>query len=288
MRNVRVLPRLLLGVLSLVLPLAYASGMQHVATFPLGNLFVGAEYTGNLFPVATSRVFVADSNLLFGSGGLLLNPQISSGTITLTAPAGHQIQVLQPPVSPGGQPRLFGQGPQVQVPVSAVTADPQGLAVQLQGPGVDPDDILTQGFMLRRADPQDSRFRELVRRAQEPDAGMSDSSTGRTGGGGGGGGGLVPCGKDKPCELKELVQVAVNIFNFLIKVGGAATVLAVVISGIRYFVAVFEGASSQAIGAAKTSLGYAILGTIILLTSYVVVNTVFRVLGGTGKLPGLQ
>lgn len=101
----------------------------------------------------------------------------------------------------------------------------------------------------------------------------------------GGGGGLVPCDR---CEIPQLADVAVNIFNWLIKIGGAATVLAMVIAGARYIVAVLQGADSSAISAAKESLGYAIMGTIILLTAYVIVNTIYRVIfGGTVSVPGL-
>lgn len=102
---------------------------------------------------------------------------------------------------------------------------------------------------------------------------------------------LVPsdCQKN-PCPLDRLKEVAENIFNFLIKVGGAAAVLAVVIAGIRYIVAALGG-ESGAIQAAKQSLLYAIIGTVVLLTAYVIVRTVFTAFGvsSTGStIPGLQ
>jgi uncharacterized membrane protein len=85
---------------------------------------------------------------------------------------------------------------------------------------------------------------------------------------------LVPC-QDEPCTLENLKVVVANIFNFLIRVGGAAAVLAVVIAGIRYIVAAFGG-ESGAIQAAKQSLRFAVAGTLLLLLSYVIVRTITK------------
>lgn len=99
---------------------------------------------------------------------------------------------------------------------------------------------------------------------------------------------LVPerC-QTEPCPLSEgssfgpLAEVVANVFNWLVVVGGAASVFAVVIAGTRYIVAVLSGADSGAIQAAKQSLGLAVLGVFLLLLSYVIVRTIATILGAS-------
>lgn len=96
---------------------------------------------------------------------------------------------------------------------------------------------------------------------------------------------LVDCGTD-PCTFEKLKETVNNIYDLLILIGGAAAVLGIIAAGFSYFLAVFQGADTGRIRQAKTMLGYAILGTIFLLTSYVIVRSVCLALGTT-QCPGL-
>jgi len=85
---------------------------------------------------------------------------------------------------------------------------------------------------------------------------------------------LVPCVGDQPCMLDELKQLGVNIFNFLLAVGGAAALLAIIVAGLKYITGVLQGADSAAIGEAKKNLTYAIMGLLVLLLAFVIVHTI--------------
>lgn len=134
------------------------------------------------------------------------------------------------------------------------------------GFAVPPGDLVGQQLAIN--DPSDA----LGNRAN-----VIHGNVGSTGGGGGGGRtGLVPCDR---CTIEDLVRLGVNIFNWLLAIGGAAALLAVIVAGIRYLIAVLQGADSSAIQAAKQSLTYAITGLVVLLTAVVIVRTVTATLG---------
>lgn len=97
---------------------------------------------------------------------------------------------------------------------------------------------------------------------------------------------LVPeeCQKE-PCPLELLETVVANVFNWLVIVAGSAAVLAVVVAGTRYIVAVLRGADSGAIAEAKQALTFAIFGTVLLLVSYLLVRTVCLALVGSQSCP---
>jgi hypothetical protein len=82
-----------------------------------------------------------------------------------------------------------------------------------------------------------------------------------------------------------LLLLGVNIFNWLLAIGGAAALLALIVAGTRYFIAVFQGADSSAIAGAKQSVVYAIIGLVVLLTAVVLVRTVITWLGKGGGFP---
>ncbi|TSC71938.1 MAG: hypothetical protein G01um101438_824 [Parcubacteria group bacterium Gr01-1014_38] len=94
---------------------------------------------------------------------------------------------------------------------------------------------------------------------------------------GGAGGPLVPCVGAEPCTLEQLKELGRNIFNWLLAIGGAAALLALIVAGIRYLTAVLQGADSSAIAAAKQSIVYAIIGLVVLLMAYVIVNTILNI-----------
>lgn len=97
--------------------------------------------------------------------------------------------------------------------------------------------------------------------------------------GGGGvdsGGGIVPCIEREPCTLHQLFELGTRIFNWLLATGGAVALLAIIISGIKYILAASQAGD---VAAAKQSLTYAIIGLVILLMTYAIVNTILSVLG---------
>lgn len=133
-----------------------------------------------------------------------------------------------------------------------------------------------------------------VRELSPGDPRYTGTASGGGGGGGGAGGGaggaggggatgsqrrtLVPCGVGDapPCTLQELVKLGVNIFNYLLALGGVVALLAVIVAGIRYILAVFQEGD---IDAAKAALRNAIIGLVVLLLAVVIVRTVTTQLG---------
>lgn len=88
----------------------------------------------------------------------------------------------------------------------------------------------------------------------------------------------MPC-QDGPCQLQELMLLGANIFNWLLLIGGAAALLALIVAGTRYLTAVLQGADSRAIEEAKHSVTYALIGLVVLLAAVVIVRTIINTLG---------
>lgn len=114
-----------------------------------------------------------------------------------------------------------------------------------------------------------------------------DASAGGGGGGGaaapaGGGstGGLVPCGQGGPCQLEQIKELGRNIFNFLLGLGAVAAVAAIVVGGFRYMTAHGDPGS---LAEAKQIVTWAIIGLVILLLAFVIVNTILNALGVLGQ-----
>lgn len=120
--------------------------------------------------------------------------------------------------------------------------------------------------------------------AQPPGVGPPPGSIGAKPGPAGGtvpgarakGGGLVPCGQDKPCTLEEIKTLGRNIFNFLLGLGAVAAVAAIVVGGFRYMTA---RGDTKALAEAKQTVTWAVIGLIILLLAFVIVNTILTALG---------
>ncbi len=107
------------------------------------------------------------------------------------------------------------------------------------------------------------------------DVGSSAGSANRDGSAGG----LVQCGQgEKPCTLQELFGLGARIFNWLLATGGAVALLAIIWAGLKYILAVFQGADSSAIAGAKQSILYALIGLVVLLGAFVIVRTILSVL----------
>lgn len=113
-------------------------------------------------------------------------------------------------------------------------------------------------------------------RPVDPPSGGGGSDLGS--GGAGSSGGIVPCIGREPCTLQQLFELGTRIFNWLLATGGAVALLALIWGGMKYILAVFQGADSKGINDAKQSILYAIIGLVILLMTYAIVNTILSVL----------
>ncbi|HEY4524634.1 MAG TPA: pilin [Patescibacteria group bacterium] len=75
-------------------------------------------------------------------------------------------------------------------------------------------------------------------------------------------------------DIAGLVQA---IINWLLGLGGALAVIAIVYSGIMYITAGDDPTKAET---AKKNLVWAVIGVVIILLAYVIINEVARILGG--------
>ncbi len=101
-------------------------------------------------------------------------------------------------------------------------------------------------------------------------------------GGGIQGGAISARGDDQTANLFGQTGIFKTITNVLLFILGAVSVIMIIIGGLRY---VISGGNSTAVTAAKNTILYAIVGVIIALLAYAIVNfvlTSFTGDGGTG------
>ena len=98
-------------------------------------------------------------------------------------------------------------------------------------------------------------------------------------------GGLDNNGHPQPdCTPSFIISEIKYIINFLLSWAWLISIFMIVVSGIRM---VISRGNEEAISQAKTSLQYAILGFIVIMVAFVVVNFVVALLTGEGSLnPG--
>ena len=92
---------------------------------------------------------------------------------------------------------------------------------------------------------------------------------------------IVPCGgpnQDK-CTVSDFFELLSNIFNLLIGLSAVVAILFMVLAGFRMLVAHWGETPESDLENAKLTLRRAVWGLIIILTAYLVVNTVLGVLG---------
>lgn len=91
-------------------------------------------------------------------------------------------------------------------------------------------------------------------------------------------GGLVPCsGLD--CTVSDFFQLFVGIYNFLLGLGAVIAVLMIVVAGVRMLIYYWSEQPEHELDVAKNTLRRAIFGLVIVVTAYLVVNTLLAVLG---------
>jgi hypothetical protein len=103
--------------------------------------------------------------------------------------------------------------------------------------------------------------------------------------------GIVPCGRraqgpDGQCTLNGLKTLAINIVNYMLAGAGLVAMVFVLWGGIQMLL---SGGSPERLKAGKTTLFNALLGLVIVLASYILINfLVLTLTGGTiNDLPNL-
>ncbi|MEX2054772.1 MAG: hypothetical protein WD972_01195 [Candidatus Andersenbacteria bacterium] len=93
---------------------------------------------------------------------------------------------------------------------------------------------------------------------------------------------LINCGYGglPECEIKDLLQLLVGVYNMLLGLGALVAMLMIIYGGVRMFIFhYFEDAPGE-LKNAKFTVTRAITGLIIVLAAYLIVNTLIALLGG--------
>ena len=88
--------------------------------------------------------------------------------------------------------------------------------------------------------------------------------------------GIIPCQGDA-CQLCSVIQLGQNVINFLMVLGVAVGVLMISIGGIQL---VLSQGNESAKEKAKSRVWNVVIGFVIILTAYLIVNTVLTALTG--------
>lgn len=93
--------------------------------------------------------------------------------------------------------------------------------------------------------------------------------------------GLVNCANGaNNCQISDLIGTLRLIINSLLSWAGLVGILFIVVAGLRMMLA---GGNEEMITQAKTTLTHAIVGFIIILTSFIILNFVIGLLTGGGS-----
>jgi|SRR3989344_1319586 len=91
--------------------------------------------------------------------------------------------------------------------------------------------------------------------------------------------GLVQCGKGAdPCKFSEFIPLLVTIFNYLIILVVPLAVLGIGVGGVMMIVG---SASEQTLTQGKEALKYSVIGLVVAVASWLIVNTILVGLGAT-------
>lgn len=86
--------------------------------------------------------------------------------------------------------------------------------------------------------------------------------------------GLVPCGgpDENPCTICDLLVLVQNVLEFALKVAFLVIIGFIVYGGFRW---IFSLGKEENLKAGQQIITNAIIGLVIILTSWIIVNTVF-------------
>jgi hypothetical protein len=93
--------------------------------------------------------------------------------------------------------------------------------------------------------------------------------------------GLVPCGgpDEAPCTACDLLVLTDNILHFALTMAFTIVVIFAIIAGFRM---ILSGGNESNIQSAQKALTSALIGLVIILCAYLIVNTVFWLIAKTG------
>lgn len=96
--------------------------------------------------------------------------------------------------------------------------------------------------------------------------------------------GIVPCGHDKACTLCDLIVGFKRIFDYGIKIIIVITLACATFAGVMYIV---SSGNEKMITSAKDFLKASLIGLVVVLGAWVIVNTVITVLMPTQEGLGI-
>ena len=93
----------------------------------------------------------------------------------------------------------------------------------------------------------------------------------------------ISCKANGSCTLNDFVQLGVNVANWILGIVGSLALLFLIYGGLMMII---SGGSSEKTGQAKTILTNAVIGLIIVFTSWVIINFTVSVLTGSNTIFG--
>jgi hypothetical protein len=79
-----------------------------------------------------------------------------------------------------------------------------------------------------------------------------------------------------PTDYKNLLQVVSNVVNYAYIVAPVITVAFIMLGGLRYIMA---GGNKEKADKARATVTNAVIGLVVILVSFLIVDQVFRVMG---------
>jgi len=95
------------------------------------------------------------------------------------------------------------------------------------------------------------------------------------------GGGLVHCGgpNENPCTACDLLVLLQNVLQFAIKIAFLGVIVMVAYGGARW---IFSFGNEANIKAGQKIITSAFIGILIILSAWLIVNTIFWIVAGLG------
>lgn len=88
--------------------------------------------------------------------------------------------------------------------------------------------------------------------------------------------GNIDCIKSGECDLEAVEEVIINLAGIILAVTGSLSLLAFVIGGVMFLI---SSGSSEKIDQAKKIIKGAIIGMVIVFTSYTIISFVLKAFG---------
>ncbi|MEX1997259.1 MAG: hypothetical protein WEA04_01080 [Candidatus Andersenbacteria bacterium] len=89
-------------------------------------------------------------------------------------------------------------------------------------------------------------------------------------------------GQSDSCGVKHLVELAINVYNFLLGMAAAVALLFIIIGGVRMLIYSFTEAPETELQSAKYTVTRAVVGLVIVIAAFLIVETLIQFLGGEG------